>query len=235
MSPKKYSLTIQGHSTSLTLEPIFWQALNEAAASDGKSLAALVAEIDEARTTNLSSAVRVWLFERARGGGAGQGGNGRMIGNARVAAAWSRRNLLQAGLAVAAGMAAPALAAEAAAGDLAGLSRKVRGRFLTSDAPGYDDARRVWNKVYDRRPLAMARCADVDDVRRCVEFARRHALPVAIRGGGHSYAGWGVADGALQVDLGALDRVTIDAQRRIASVGGGTRIRQLLAASYAQG
>ena len=66
--PKKYSLTIQGHATSLTLEPVFWQALNDAAASDGKSLAALVSEIDEARTTNLSSAVRVWLFERARGG-----------------------------------------------------------------------------------------------------------------------------------------------------------------------
>jgi predicted DNA-binding ribbon-helix-helix protein len=64
--PKKYSLTIQGHSTSLTLEPIFWEALNKAAAADGKSLAALVAEIDEARTTNLSSAIRVWLFERAR-------------------------------------------------------------------------------------------------------------------------------------------------------------------------
>jgi predicted DNA-binding ribbon-helix-helix protein len=64
--PRKFSLTIQGHSTSLTLEPVFWQALNEAAASEGKSLAALVAEIDEARTTNLSSAVRVWLFERAQ-------------------------------------------------------------------------------------------------------------------------------------------------------------------------
>jgi predicted DNA-binding ribbon-helix-helix protein len=66
MSPRKYSLTIQGHATSLTLEPVFWQALNEAAAAEGKSLAGLVAEIDEARTTNLSSAIRVWLFERAR-------------------------------------------------------------------------------------------------------------------------------------------------------------------------
>lgn len=158
-----------------------------------------------------------------------------MIGDGHGAAAWSRRNLLQAGLAAAAGIAAPALAADDAAGDLAGLSRQLRGRFLTSAAPGYDDARRVWNKVYDRRPLAMARCADVNDVRRCVEFGRRHALPVAIRGGGHSYAGWGVADGALQVDLGAFDTVTIDPQRRIASVGGGTRIKQLLAASYAQG
>jgi predicted DNA-binding ribbon-helix-helix protein len=66
--PKKYSLTIQGHATSLTLEPIFWQALNQAAVAEGKSLAALVADIDEARTTNLSSAVRVWLFERANAG-----------------------------------------------------------------------------------------------------------------------------------------------------------------------
>jgi predicted DNA-binding ribbon-helix-helix protein len=65
--PKKYSLTIQGHATSLTLEPVFWQSLNDAAASGGVSLAALISEIDEARTTNLSSAVRVWLFERALG------------------------------------------------------------------------------------------------------------------------------------------------------------------------
>jgi predicted DNA-binding ribbon-helix-helix protein len=66
MGPRKYSLTIQGHATSLTLEPVFWAALNETAAQEGKSVAALVAEIDEARTTNLSSAVRVWLFERAQ-------------------------------------------------------------------------------------------------------------------------------------------------------------------------
>lgn len=61
----KHSLTIAGHATSLTLEPIFWEALRTAAAEDSKALAALVAEIDEARTTNLSSAVRVWLFDRA--------------------------------------------------------------------------------------------------------------------------------------------------------------------------
>lgn len=66
---KKYSLTIQGHATSISLEPVFWQALNEAAAAEGKALAALVAEIDEARTTNLSSAIRVWLFARAQAGG----------------------------------------------------------------------------------------------------------------------------------------------------------------------
>ena len=65
MTTGKHSLTIAGHATSLTLEPIFWEALRTAAAERGMALAALVAEIDEARTTNLSSAVRVWLFERA--------------------------------------------------------------------------------------------------------------------------------------------------------------------------
>ncbi len=65
----KHSLTIAGHATSLTLEPMFWEALKAAAETEGKALAALVAEIDEARTTNLSSAIRVWLYERAVRGG----------------------------------------------------------------------------------------------------------------------------------------------------------------------
>lgn len=60
----KRSVTIAGHRTSVSLEPVFWDALVAAAESEGRSVNALVAEIDEARTTNLSSAIRVWLFER---------------------------------------------------------------------------------------------------------------------------------------------------------------------------
>jgi predicted DNA-binding ribbon-helix-helix protein len=63
----KRSVTIAGHRTSVSLEPLFWSALRDAAEAEGKSLNALVAEIDEARTTNLSSAIRVWLFERVSG------------------------------------------------------------------------------------------------------------------------------------------------------------------------
>ncbi|MBC7497952.1 MAG: ribbon-helix-helix domain-containing protein [Sphingomonadaceae bacterium] len=61
----KGSVTIAGHRTSLSLEPVFWRALRAATVERGLPLNALIAEIDEARTTNLSSAVRVWLFERA--------------------------------------------------------------------------------------------------------------------------------------------------------------------------
>lgn len=158
--------------------------------------------------------------------------------------AWTRRDFVRAGL-VTAGAAAlggcartgapPVSAATGPGSDLDDLARRVRGRLLRDGSPGYDDARKVWNLAYDRRPLAMVRCADVDDVRRCVEFARRHAVPIAIRGGGHSYAGFGVADGALQIDLGAFTRVTVDPDRKVATVGGGTRIRDLLTATLAAG
>ena len=64
-SELKRSLTIQGHRTSLSLEPEFWAALKLAALVEKKSLAALVAEIDAARNgRNLSSAIRVWVLAR---------------------------------------------------------------------------------------------------------------------------------------------------------------------------
>ena len=157
---------------------------------------------------------------------------------------WTRRNAITAGLA-SAGFLAPgarafagALAGLSASGPISGLddlAKGIHGRFLTSGARGYDDARKLWNQAYDRHPLAMARCTDLDDVRRCVEFARHHTVTIAIRGGGHSYAGFGAADGALQIDLGAFNSVKVDAGRRIASAGGGARIRDLLTATLAAG
>ena len=73
MGPVKRSIMIAGHATSISLEPVFWEALREAAAAEGLPLNALVARIDAARLTgpdasNLASAIRVWLFERERAG-----------------------------------------------------------------------------------------------------------------------------------------------------------------------
>ena len=70
--PIKRSVAIAGHSTSISLEPVFWDALGEAAAAMQLPLSALVARIDAARIEaddppNLASAIRVWLFERERG------------------------------------------------------------------------------------------------------------------------------------------------------------------------
>jgi FAD/FMN-containing dehydrogenase len=157
---------------------------------------------------------------------------------------WTRRDFVRTGL-VAAGAATlgacarqgtwPAAVSGDPAADLDSLPRGVRGRLLRESSPGYNEARKVWNLAYDRRPLAMVRAANVDDVRRCVEFARTHTVPIAIRGGGHSYAGYGVADGALQIDLGEFTKVSVDRNRQTASAGGGTRIGDLLTATLAAG
>ena len=149
---------------------------------------------------------------------------------------WTRRDFVYAGLATAGAMGRlPAVAADNPVSSLDDLARVVRGRMLRGNSPGYDEARKVWNLAYDRHPLAMVRVAGVDDVRRCVEFARKHSVPIAIRAGGHSYAGYGVADGALQIDLSTLSTVSVDRDRKVASVGGGTRIRDLLGATLPAG
>jgi predicted DNA-binding ribbon-helix-helix protein len=72
VGPVKRSIMIAGHATSISLEPVFWDALREAAAAEKLPLNALVARIDAGRVearnpANLASAIRVWLFERARG------------------------------------------------------------------------------------------------------------------------------------------------------------------------
>jgi|TARA_R110002096_G_scaffold415163_1_gene616702 predicted DNA-binding ribbon-helix-helix protein len=63
---KKHSVVIAGHQTSVTLENIFWSELKKIAKGDGKSLKALITEIDETRTTNLSSAIRVYILRKIK-------------------------------------------------------------------------------------------------------------------------------------------------------------------------
>src|SRR5579864_7950154 len=97
--------------------------------------------------------------------------------------AWTRRDFVRAaGGIMAVGAYArrgilPAFAADPVS-NLDDLARSVRGQLLRGSSPGYDEARRVWNLAYDRRPLGMVRAVNVDDVRRCVEFARKHAVPI---------------------------------------------------------
>jgi FAD/FMN-containing dehydrogenase len=107
-------------------------------------------------------------------------------------------------------------------GTLEKFRARLKGRLILPTDPGYEAARRVyfWNPNTERRPALVARCADADDVRYAVEFAHRHGLDIAVRGGGHSPMGWGISDG-LVVDLGAMSRVTIDPETRTARIDAG--------------
>ena len=95
------------------------------------------------------------------------------------------------------------------------------GDVLQPNAPGYDDARKVWNGMIDRRPAFIARCKSVSDVQTAIRFAKQNDLLTAIRGGGHNAAGLGVCDDGIVIDLRGLRDVLVDPARRIARAGGG--------------
>ena len=101
------------------------------------------------------------------------------------------------------------------------LRRSFAGEIITPDAAGYDDARRVWNAVFDRRPALVVRPLSVDDVVAAIRFGRERDLEIAIRGGGHSAIGYSTTDGGLVIDLGRMNAVSVDPARRLARTGGG--------------
>jgi hypothetical protein len=90
----------------------------------------------------------------------------------------------------------------------------LRGEVVGPDDPGYHPARAVFNGMIDRRPLAVIRSVDASEVVRCIAFARRHDLPLSVRGGGHSVAGNAVCDGAIMLDLSGMKAVRVDPEKR---------------------
>jgi FAD/FMN-containing dehydrogenase len=118
---------------------------------------------------------------------------------------------------------------------LGDLRRSFAGEIITPDAAGYDDARRVWNAMFDRRPALVVRPATVDDVVAAVRFGRDRGLEIAVRGGGHSAVGHSTVDGGLVIDMGRLNAVSVDRERRVARTGGGALLGQLDIAAQEDG
>jgi FAD/FMN-containing dehydrogenase len=102
-----------------------------------------------------------------------------------------------------------------------GLRQSLRGEVIAPTDDGYEEARRVFNAMIDRRPAYVVRCADTDDVVAAVAFARENELDLAVRGGGHSVPGFGTADDAIVIDLSGMREVQVDPERSTAWVEGG--------------
>jgi FAD/FMN-containing dehydrogenase len=95
--------------------------------------------------------------------------------------------------------------------------------LIMSDDARYDEARRVWNAMIDRRPGAIARPRSADGVVACVQLAQRENLPVAIRGGGHNIAGRCVCDEGLVIDFANMKGIRVDRDARTARAEPGLR------------
>jgi FAD/FMN-containing dehydrogenase len=92
--------------------------------------------------------------------------------------------------------------------------------LLPGDA-GYDDTRRIWNGMIDRKPALIARCKSAGDISQAVRFGREQKVLVAVRGGGHNIAGNAVCDDGLMIDLSLMKNVEVDPKARRAMVESG--------------
>ena len=115
------------------------------------------------------------------------------------------------------------------------LRARLRGEIVLPGDPGYEHARRGYNALIDRRPGAIAHCADVADVIAAIEFARDGDVDLAVRGGNHNVAGLGLCDDGLVLDLSRMRGVRIDPVNRTARVEGGCLWGDLDHAAHAFG
>jgi hypothetical protein len=115
------------------------------------------------------------------------------------------------------------------------LATALRGDLIRPGDAGYDQARAVYNGMIDKYPAAIARVKDVADVIACVNFGREHGLDLAVRGGGHSAAGLGVADGGLVIDMSLLRSTTVSPGDHTVRVDAGCTLGDMDHATVALG
>jgi FAD/FMN-containing dehydrogenase len=105
--------------------------------------------------------------------------------------------------------------------NIANLKASLRGKVVLPGDKDYDEARKVYNGMIDRRPRLIAYCADVADVITAVNFGRENKLLISIRGGGHNAGGLGVCDDGLVIDLSSIRYTRVDPVAKTVLVGGG--------------
>ena len=107
------------------------------------------------------------------------------------------------------------------------ITEAFAGEAVFPGDPGYDDARRIWNAMFDRRPAVVLRPETPDAVATAIRYGREQDLPVAVRGGGHSIPGLSTIDDGLVIDLSRMRAVEVDPERRWARIAGGCLLGQL--------
>jgi FAD/FMN-containing dehydrogenase len=115
------------------------------------------------------------------------------------------------------------------------LQAILSGTLITRNDEDYDTARKVWNGMIDKYPALIVRCMDATDVIAAVTFARKQRMTVAVRSGGHSFAGHSTIDGGMLIDLSPMKAITIDRIRRIARIEPGLTWGEVARATHAYG
>jgi FAD/FMN-containing dehydrogenase len=119
--------------------------------------------------------------------------------------------------------------------DVTTFAKGFDGKVLVGGDSGYDEARSLWNGDIQRKPAVIAQCTTAEQVAAAIGFARAESLEIAVRGGGHNFAGHGVCEGGLMIDLSAMNTVSVDPATKRARCGGGTTWADLDGATQEHG
>lgn len=111
-----------------------------------------------------------------------------------------------------------------ATGSLDAFADRLRGALIRPADPAFDEARKIWNGLIDKKPALIARCRGTADVIAAVNFAREEDLLISVRAGGHNVSGAAIADGGLVIDLSEMRGVHVSPEERVARVEGGARL-----------
>jgi FAD/FMN-containing dehydrogenase len=118
---------------------------------------------------------------------------------------------------------------------ITGIRHTVKGGVLTPGENGYDEARRIWNAMIDRRPAIVVQPVEAGDVAAAIRWARDNALEISVRGAGHNIAGNAVSNGGMMIDFSRMRHVRVDAGKRRAYVGPGATLADLDSATQQHG
>jgi FAD/FMN-containing dehydrogenase len=115
------------------------------------------------------------------------------------------------------------------------LKTNVKGHVVLPDDPNYDEVRKIWNAMIERKPAVIVQCAEASDVPQAIALARENGLEISIRGGGHNIAGNSLCDRGVMIDLSTMKNVRIDTQKRRAYVEPGATLNDFDKAAQVHG
>ncbi len=115
------------------------------------------------------------------------------------------------------------------------FGESLRGELILAGDAGYDEARKVYNGMIDKKPAMIAKCFDVADVIASVNFGRENNMLISVRGGGHNAGGLGICDDGLVIDLSQIRFTHVDPKAKTIRVGGGCQWGDVDHAGYAFG
>lgn len=98
------------------------------------------------------------------------------------------------------------------------LSQNFKGKLLYPESNEYNEARKVWNGMIDRKPGLIAQCVNSNDIAEAIKFAKEYNLIVSVKGGGHNVTGNAVCDNGIMIDLSLMRSVKVDPDKQVAEV-----------------